>query len=497
MNSLALRLGAVVAVLFSAAAARAAPVKETPRKEVVLLAVPFTADDDASAWAGFAASEELTDLFSQEDRGAWVSSKQLDAALRRKDLQLYDAGDLEVALPLARTLGATDVIAGAIQLGDGDQQVTVVGPKKITLHAERWSAAAKARLREASVSGPIEQLPQLVQQLGVKLLDLSPKTKLASTNVAALEAASRCWRGLVRYPIQPRAGIPPPLDGREGLLAECEKAEKADPRLAWAQAGAAILHALEGHLGDAQAAAKSSERSDRFEAWSYIAESFVARRADDAAGSLAALERGLKLRPGFLLAASYLAEDRMDAGDYQAASAAWDRVLKRAPDHPYALGQKAKALGYLHKDRDALSLTRRALDFDPGDPELLIELGSRQLDAGDRAGAEQSLRAAMEARPPRPIAWLRLGWLYILENRPRDARDTLLEAVTYAYRDDEARTRAGLFADLALVAGMENKEHEALEYLQQARSEGYGKLPCDAPQLKGLRGKAAIEEVCK
>ena len=489
MTSLPLRLGAVVAILSLGFSARAAPakVKETPKKDVVLLAVPFTTGEDDASWAGFAASELLTDLFSQEDRGAWVSSKQLDAALRRKDLQLYDASDLEVALPLARTLGATDVVSGTIESGE----------KGLTFHAERWSVAAKAKLREASVSGPIDKLPELVQQLGLQLLDLSPKTRLPSTDAKAIEAASRCWKGLVRYPLQPRAGIPPPLDGREGLLAQCEQAEKLDPRLAWARAGAAILHALENHLGDAAGEAKEAQRSDRFEAWGYIADSFVARRAGDAKGSQLALERALKARPGFLLAASYLGEDRMDAADYKGAIAAWDRVLKRSPEHPYALGQKAKALGYLHQDREALALTRRALDFDPGDPELLIELGSRQLDAGDRAGAEQSLRSAMEARPPRPIAWLRLGWLYILENKPREAHDTLIEAVTYAYRDDEARTRAGLFADLALVAGMENKEHEAAEYLQEAKKQGYGQLPCNAPQLKGVRGKASIEAICK
>ncbi len=258
----------------------------------------------------------------------------------------------------------------------------------------------------------------------------------------------------------------------------------------------AVLDAIKGDAAGAREELKAARSKGRFDSWTALAESFADRRAGDAEASRAALEAALKERPGFLTAASYLAEDRMAAADYKGAIEAWDRFLKRAPHHPYALGQEAKALGYLHKDREALTLTREALDLDPGDPELLIELASRQIDAQQNTEAENTLQKAMEARPPRPLAWLRLGYLYIKENRPKDARDTLVEAITYAYRDDESRTRASIFADLALVAGMLNNETDAEQYLQQAKAEGYGKLPCDAPQLKGFKGKPAFDALC-
>jgi tetratricopeptide (TPR) repeat protein len=494
---------AALAISLSATGARAAPTKakeaatkaketatkakETAKKSVVLMAVPFTVVGDADAWVGFAAPEEITDLFAQEDNGAWVASKQIDAALRRKDLQLYDAADREVALPLARALGATDLIVGVV----GGKEKTV------TIKAQRWSVLQKLQVREAQVSGATERLPALLQELAVKLLDVSPKTLPMTLSAAALQQGTDCWRRLVRYPLQPRAGIPPPFDKAELAENHCRLAIKADPQFGQAHAGLAILKALRGDSAGAKAELAAGARQDRFEPWLPIAESFALRQGGEVAASRKPLEETLKEHPGYLLAAAYLAEDRLEAQDYKGALDAWDRFLKRAPSHPYALGQKGKVLGYLHRDAEAMALTRQALDVDPGDAELLVELGSRQLDAKKLPEAEASLRAAMEARPPRPLAWLRLGYVYLVQGRYKEAHEVLIEGTTYAYRDDEARTRGGFFVDLGLVAAMQSKDDEVIAYLSQAKAEGYGKLPCDAPQLASQHGKPAFDSLCK
>jgi tetratricopeptide (TPR) repeat protein len=198
-----------------------------------------------------------------------------------------------------------------------------------------------------------------------------------------------------------------------------------------------------------------------------------------------------------LLALAYLGEDRLDMEDYRGAVDAWDRFLKRAPHHPHAMAQKGKALGYLKQNREALSLTRQALDFDPGDPELLIELGSRLIDAGELQEAESSLRTAMEARPQRPLAWVRLGYLYLRQKRVQDAHDLLVEGVNYAVQDDEGRTRAVAFLDLAQIAALQNQPKKAIEYLGAARSEGLKKLPCDVPAFAPLKGQPEFTAVCK
>jgi len=488
----ALRSAALAALFLCASAASAAPkaadpkAKETPKKNVVALVVPFSVDADDGVWTGFAAAEVITDLYAQDDVGSWISSKQLDSALRRKDLQVYDASDIEVALPLAKSLGATDLVLGQAVRAEG----------KLRIQAERYNVVTKEMTRQETVTGTDAELPALAAQLAQKLLDVSPKLAPMTTNAKALQEAANGWLDLVRYPLQPRAGNVPPLDKADAIAAHFQAALQADPAFGWAHAGSAILKALKGETGPARAEAKSAQRKGHFDAWLAIADSFAARRAGDAGGSHGALEAALKARPGFLMAASYLAEEKMEAEDYKGAAAAWDRVLKRAPRHPYALGQKAKALGYLHQDRDALALTRQALDIDPGDPELLIELASRMIDAQQNQEAEATLRQAMEARPPRPLAWLRLGYLYIKENRMQDAHDTLIESLTYAYRDDEARTRGLVFQDLAIVAGAQGNYTEAVQYLQQAKSEGAKKLPCAVPELKSFHGKAEFDAVC-
>ena len=482
---IALTLTTIALPAGSAAAASAAPpkVKETSKGSVVALVAPFATGEDVGEWQGFAAQELLTDLFAQAGNGSFVSSKQLDSVLRRKDLQLYDAADLDVALPIARALGVTDLVVGEIKKEGG----------KLVVNARRIVVNAKAASRTVTASG--EDLTTICVELADKLLDAKTNAGPFTTNMKALEEATLCWLDLVKYPLQPRVGAVPPLDHADAIESHCKAATAADPKLGWAHAGLAILLSLKDQGAPGRAEAKESQKG-RFNAWGYIADAFCARRMGDLPAAKAALEWGIKERPGFLLAVGYLAEDRMEAEDYKGAVAAWDRYLKKAPHHPFALAQKGKALGYLKKDREALSLTRQALDFDPGDPELLIELGSRLIDAKQNQEAESTLRQAMEARPPRPLAWLRLGWLYLQQKRVQDAHDVLVEAVTYAYREDEARTRGYAFLDLAEVAGLQGKPAEAMEYLTAAKAEGMKKFPCAAESLQALRGKPEFTALC-
>jgi tetratricopeptide (TPR) repeat protein len=403
--------------------------------------------------------------------------------LRRKDLDLSAGSAAEVALPAAKALGASDLILGEITRAGGKYSVT----------ARRMQVGRKTVTRTESATG---DLPAVAVELLQKLFDLKVKDGPFTTSEKALEEVTLCWKALVRIPLQARIGAPPALEGSGAVEARCKAALAADPKLGWARAGLGVIQVLRGDPGAGRALAKESQKG-RFSAAGVVVEAFAARRMGDRPASKAALEAGIKLRPGFLLALSYLAEDQMDAEEYRGAADAWERFLKRVPHHPYAMAQKGKALGYLKQHREALSLTRQALDFDPGDPELLIELGSRLIDAGQHQEAESSLRTAMEATPPRALAWLRLGYLYLLQKRVQDAQDLLVAAVKYAVQEDEGRTRALAFVDLAQIAAMQGKQKGAIEYLGAARSEGLRKLPCAEPAFAPLKGQAEFEAVCK
>ncbi|MBS2025825.1 MAG: hypothetical protein JST92_25775 [Deltaproteobacteria bacterium] len=478
---------AVLAALVSLSVHAAAPAKEGPRKSSVVLVVPFSTGEDVPEWAGFALAELITDQFSQQADGSFVSSKQLDSVLRRKDLQLYDAADPEVAEPLAKALGATDLILGDVQRANGKLQITA---RRIVVGAGKESRILK---EEAT----LETLPTAGATLAENLFDLKLKAGPMTANSKALEEASKCWLELVRHPLQPRVGTVAPLENADAVKGHCKAALEADPKFGLPRAGLAVLTCMLAKPADGRADAVEA-RVGRFNAMSYVAEAYCARREGNAAAARAALEAGIKARPGFLLALGYLGEEKMDMEDWKGALEAWDRYLKRAPNHPFALGQKAHALARLSRNVEALATTREALAFDPEDPELLIELASRQIDAKQEGEAENTLRKVMAARPPRPLAWLRMGYLYMKQNRAAEAKDVLTEAVTYAYREDEARVRGQAFADLAVVSGMQNNYNDAVQYLAAAKAEGLKdqKLPCGALEFKAYKGKPEFDAVC-
>jgi thioredoxin-like negative regulator of GroEL len=134
--------------------------------------------------------------------------------------------------------------------------------------------------------------------------------------------------------------------------------------------------------------------------------------------------------------------------------------------------------------------------MNPCDPELLIETASRYIDAGRDPRAEPLLRQAMDAKPPRPLAALRLGYLYIRTHKLPQAREALEKCVAMAVRDDEARTRGIAHADLARVAAKQNRYADAVGELQKARAEGNNQLPCEEPELSRWKERPELKQVC-
>src|SRR2546427_222205 len=323
-----------------------------------VLVLPFATKADARAGAGVAVAEVILDVVVQANRDNFLTLKQLDAALRRRDLQLDDAAVCAHALELARPLGATDVVLGEVRL-EGWQ----------------WRIEAK-RLKVAS--------GKLVKQ-------------------AAEEGA--------------RAAFP-------------TLAHKA--------------------------------RSRGFVPIAVLAESFAERKMHGGKDSRAILERAMIARHGFLHALGYLAEDRMEQGDDEAALAIFDRYLQLSPDHPWAMGMKGRELARLGRIDGAIEISERALELDPGDPELLIETASRYIDAGRDARAQPLLE----------------------------------QCLRLATRDEEARTRGMAHADLAIVHARQERYADAVAELERARAEGNNELPCDEPELEGWKDQPELREVC-
>ena len=426
-----------------------------------VLVVPFVPRGDAPPAAGIAVAEAIVDVLVQANRDDFLTLKQLDAVLRRRDLRLDDAAVAARALELARPLGASDVVTGEVWLEEGQWRIA----------ARRTKVAEAKAVVEAKEEGPRSAFPALAHKIGVDLfgapgLALGPLTGSA----AALEQAALCWKHLARQSLGAHARITLQPDHLAAAERACRAALQADPRLGLARAGLAVTLAARGKFALARKQARRAQ-ARRFVPLAVLAESFAAWKMRDAAGWRAVLEAAVIARRGFLHALGYLAEDRMEQGDDEAALAIFDRYLQLSPNHPWAMGKKGRQLARVGKMDEAIEISEKALGLDPGNPELLIETASRYIDAGRDAKALPLLEQALKASPPRPTAALRLGYVYLRSGNLPLARQALEQCLQLATREDEARTRGIAHADLAILSAREEQYAETVTTIFPARSQ--------------------------
>lgn len=450
-----------------------------------VLVVPFAPRGEAPPASGVAVAESIVDVVVQGKADNFITLKQLDAVLRRRDLRLTDAAIPESALDLGKTLGATDVITGEVWLNGG----------KWLIDARRLNVAAGKVAGSSKIEGSRAALPGLAQKAGTDLLPGSPPQVLMTGSAAALEAGARCDAELARQSLGAHSRMTLSKEHLAAATSACREALKADPGFGLARAGLAVTLAVRGKLAEARKEAQKAQE-DRFVPLGVLAEAFAARKLRDVEGWRQVLMNAVAERPGFLHALGYLAEDSMEAGDDKEALAIFEQYLRRSPNHTWAMGKKARQLARLGQTDEAIALSEQALSMNPGDPELLIETASRYIDAGRDPRAEPLLRQAMDSKPPRPLAALRLGYLYLRGHKLPQAREALEKCIAIATRDDEARTRGIAHADLARVDARQNKYLEAVSELQKARAEGDNHLPCDEPELLRWRERPELKRVC-
>src|SRR5437868_6920895 len=164
-----------------------------------VLVVPFVPRGDAPPAAGIAVAEAIVDVLVQANRDDFLTLKQLDAVLRRRDLRLDDAGVAARALELARPLGASDVISGEVWLEEGQWRIA----------ARRTKVAQTKAVAEAKEEGPRSAFPALAHKVGIDLFGeqggSSPGPLTGSA--AALEQAALCWKHLARQSLGAHARI--------------------------------------------------------------------------------------------------------------------------------------------------------------------------------------------------------------------------------------------------------------------------------------------------
>jgi tetratricopeptide (TPR) repeat protein len=450
-----------------------------------VLVVPFVPRGDAPPAAGIAVAEAVLDVVVQANRDNFLTLKQLDAVLRRRDLRLEDSAVAARALELARPLGATDVVTGEVWLEEGEWRI---GARRVKVQGAKTVA-------EANEQGERAVLPGLAHKVGVDLFAIENPAGPLTGSAAALEQAALCEKQLARQSLAPYARITLQPDRLAAAERACKAALQADPRLGLARAGLAVTLAARGKLAAARRQARRAQ-ARRFVPLAVLVESFAARKMHDRDGWRGVLEAAVIARRGFLHALGYLGEDRMEAGDDEAALAIFERYLQLSPNHPWAMGKKGRQLARVGRIDEAIAISEKALALDPGNPELLIETASRYIDAAQDAKALPLLDQALKASPPRPTAALRLGYVYLRSDNLPLARQALERCLQLATREDEARTRGIAHADLAILNARQERYADAVSELQKARGEGNNHLPCEEPELSRWKERAELREVC-
>lgn len=486
---MAIALLCVLLLAQAGAAVRAEPrpgrVVKSKRAPRTLLVVPFASRKEAPDWAGLAVSEVIADALAQQDRDSFVTFKQLEAVLRRRDIGLAGASAPPAAAGLARALGATDVIAGEAARSDGTY----------TIEARHLRAQTGEVLRTARVSGPAAALPSLAHQIAVQLLVAPPGSSPMTADAVALEHLAECELAVIGQPLGPRAR--PVLSNEKLHAAEesCGAALEADGSLGLAHAALSVALGARDTLAEAREQVEAAQ-AGRFVPLAVMAEFWIARRRGAPAEATAVLRRAIVAHPGFLYAYGLLGEDRSEAGDSAGSLKAFDRYLSRAPLNPWAMGRRGRELSRLGRKDEAIAVTRAALARDPGDPALTVELASRYMEAGKDGLAEEQLKLALAVRPVRPLALLRLGALYFRAGKLAESRDAFEGSVREAVREDESRTRAAAHVELARLDAISNRGPEMIGELRRARAEGLDRLPCGEAAFARWKATPEMAALC-
>ncbi|MGE0594282.1 MAG: tetratricopeptide repeat protein [Vicinamibacterales bacterium] len=174
----------------------------------------------------------------------------------------------------------------------------------------------------------------------------------------------------------------------------------------------------------------------------------------DRPAALTLLESAVRERPGDAPTMLALADVYADAGRSADAEGTLRRLIAREPDNADALNY----LGYLLADEgrlldEAVTLVRRALDLDPGNPSFLDSLGWAYFQRGDFEEAENYLRPAAEQLPGNSVIQDHYGDALSRRGRWQDAIDAWSRAIDGDGQDvdlpairrkiDDARSKLG------------------------------------------------------
>jgi TolB-like protein/DNA-binding winged helix-turn-helix (wHTH) protein len=204
-----------------------------------------------------------------------------------------------------------------------------------------------------------------------------------------------------------------------------------------------------------------------------------------------AVERALALNPNLAEAHAQVGRIKQQVDfDWTGADASYRRAVDLDPGNPEVVGLAGFSADILGRFDQALQLLRRAVDLDPLNAHSWSGLGDLEFHRGKLDEAEADLKKAHELRPDDFTSSMLLSEIYVMQGRPQDALPEIervgydperifLHAIAYhalgrkkesdaALRELIAKSQAIDPYLIAEIYALRNQTDEAFEWLDRA-----------------------------
>jgi tetratricopeptide (TPR) repeat protein len=447
-------------------------------RTTVAVAPLVTASSIEYQWIGKALASALTTRVALQPELNCITLRQLQAAMRSDNLDPTHLSDPTVAQKLGKLVGADVIVVGSYAAAWPDLQISLKA-------YDPWAGKEIAEYDFGSDFNLIQTEARaailLAKALGADKPNVTPGA-FGTESIRAWRATTLALDILDEQSLGPQAAysdaqLSLPKAALEKAKAEALEGTKLDPEFGEAWATLGVAQALLGETEDAwRWFGKATALGYGHHPTAIVGAAFVRMREgkyDEAAKILTA---AISRRPGFLLARGYLAELYTELGRYKEALAVYNDYAAVAPRQPWVLVQRGYIKSKLGDKVGAIADSIAAVDLVPDSPSLLIQLASRYIDASKLIGAEDALRHAIELFPEETRAYVRLGYVYLLENKDNLAIPVSEKALVAAKLRSTGNDKAYAHLNLARAYGHQGDFDKAFEHLQAAKENGLGSL---------------------
>lgn len=300
--------------------------------------------------------------------------------------------------------------------------------------------------------------------------------------------------------------------GQPSLAVEqLRRAVELGPTSAEAHFNLGVVYGRLGRLDDGIESLQTAVRLRPDDAESHHNLSVLKRLQGDGAGAVDAASRAIALEPKAPEAYRALGLAQRVSGDFEAARQALTQALERGaddvetgvelavtlamegrlgdaleqldelaeahPDNPEVHYNRGRTLGQLNRPDAAMRAYGEALMVAPNHPPSLNNLALLLAQQGRLDDAEQHLLRALQAQDDYAEAWVNLGVVYDMTQRPRQAVQAFRSALVH----DPGNPRVQL--GLAMLLWAQGQRDAALPHFEAARDGGAAIPPDIAEQL--------------